>query len=118
MGVLSAYRPHGYAHEMITQQSPERFASDLRQSLRVLRSQSGQRVVGYRAPSFSVVRDTLWALDILIDHGIEYDRRARQQRRDRFGVFRGAEHAELHGGDFHLCEQRLTCSIAAANPVT
>jgi len=77
---------HGYAHEMITQQTPERFASDLRQSLRVLRSQSGQRVVGYRAPSFSVVRDTLWALDILIDHGIEYDSSIFPVHHDRYGI--------------------------------
>ncbi len=77
---------HGYAHHMITQQSPAEFAADLRHSLRVLRAQSGQAVVGYRAPSFSVVRDTLWALDIMLDQGIEYDSSIFPVHHDRYGI--------------------------------
>jgi len=77
---------HGYAHRMITQQTPEEFAADLRRSLAVLRSQSGTAVRGYRAPSFSVVRDTLWALDILLGEGIEYDSSIFPVRHDRYGM--------------------------------
>jgi polysaccharide deacetylase family protein (PEP-CTERM system associated) len=71
---------------MITQQSPSEFAADLRRSLHVLRLQSGQPVRGYRAPSFSVVRDTLWALDVLLDHGIEYDSSIFPVHHDRYGM--------------------------------
>jgi polysaccharide deacetylase family protein (PEP-CTERM system associated) len=77
---------HGYDHRMITQQTPEEFAADLRRSLRVLRALSGQAVVGYRAPSFSVVRETLWALDILMDHGIVYDSSIYPVHHDRYGI--------------------------------
>jgi len=77
---------HGYAHRMITQQTPEEFAADLRRSLAVLRTQSGRPIRGYRAPSFSVVRDTLWALDILLAEGIEYDSSIFPVRHDRYGI--------------------------------
>ena len=77
---------HGYAHRMITQQDPTEFAADLRRSLAVLRTQSGQAVSGYRAPSFSIVRDTLWALDILLEHDIEYDASIFPVHHDRYGI--------------------------------
>jgi polysaccharide deacetylase family protein (PEP-CTERM system associated) len=77
---------HGWAHRMITQQSPAEFEADLQRSLHLLRAQSGQAVVGYRAPSFSVVRTTLWALDVLLDHGVEYDSSIFPVHHDRYGM--------------------------------
>ena len=77
---------HGWAHRMITRQDPAEFAADLRRSLAVLRAQSGQPVRGYRAPSFSIVRDTLWALDVLLEHGIEYDSSIFPVHHDRYGI--------------------------------
>lgn len=77
---------HGYEHRMITTQTPSEFTSDLRRSLQVLRAQSGQTVSGYRAPSFSVVRDTLWALDVLLENGIEYDSSIYPVHHDRYGI--------------------------------
>ena len=77
---------HGYAHAMITQQTPEEFDADLARSLDILASQSGRRVVGYRAPSFSIVENTLWAFDVLIDHGIEYDSSIYPVHHDRYGI--------------------------------
>jgi polysaccharide deacetylase family protein (PEP-CTERM system associated) len=80
---------HGYAHELIYRQKPEEFAADLARSLDAIQAALRQRfaegstapapppitadVVGYRAPAFSVTRESLWALDILKDHGIHYD---------------------------------------------
>jgi polysaccharide deacetylase family protein (PEP-CTERM system associated) len=77
---------HGYAHAMITQQTPEEFDQDLKRSLEILRGQSGQAVVGYRAPSFSVMRETLWAFDVMIEHGIEYDSSIYPVHHDRYGI--------------------------------
>lgn len=77
---------HGYAHRMITQQTPADFRTDLRRSLQILRAQSGQRVLGYRAPSFSVVRDTLWALDALLEEGLSYDASIFPVHHDRYGL--------------------------------
>lgn len=77
---------HGYAHALITQQSPPAFDEDVARSLAVLRHQSGQPVVGYRAPSFSIVQETLWAFDLLLEHGIEYDSSVYPVHHDRYGI--------------------------------
>ncbi len=64
---------HGYSHTLLTTSTPEEFERDLVNALRVTRTCVKQKIVGYRAPSFTITRKTLWALDILAKHGIEYD---------------------------------------------
>ncbi len=65
---------HGYWHEIVYRQTPDEFAADLRQSLDAIqRGAAGLQPTGYRAPSFSVTRQSLWALDVLRDHSIVYD---------------------------------------------
>ena len=64
---------HGYAHRLIYDQTPAAFRDDVRRAKRLLENASGQRVVGYRAPSYSITPRSLWALDILMEEGYEYD---------------------------------------------
>jgi polysaccharide deacetylase family protein (PEP-CTERM system associated) len=64
---------HGYLHGRICDQTPEVFERDLVRSLNVLESITGKKVKGYRAPQFTIVKETLWALEILREHGLEYD---------------------------------------------
>jgi polysaccharide deacetylase family protein (PEP-CTERM system associated) len=64
---------HGYWHELIYRQTPEEFAADLGQSLDAIERACGIRPTGYRAPCFSITRESLWAVDILRDLGIQYD---------------------------------------------
>ncbi len=64
---------HGYAHRLLTRLTPEEFERDLGTSLAILRDMSGQPVNGFRAPSFSVTRVTLWSYEIMRRHGIQYD---------------------------------------------
>lgn len=64
---------HGYSHTLLTTTTPDEFERDLVNALRVTRACVKQKIVGYRAPSFTITRKTLWALDILAKHGIEYD---------------------------------------------
>jgi polysaccharide deacetylase family protein (PEP-CTERM system associated) len=64
---------HGYAHQLLYRISPEEFRDDLGRSLEILRNLARGPVIGYRAPSFSIVERTAWALPILEDHGIQYD---------------------------------------------
>jgi polysaccharide deacetylase family protein (PEP-CTERM system associated) len=64
---------HGYAHRLIYEQTPEEFREDVTRSLRILESLTGKKVLGYRAPSFSITQKSLWALDILLDLGLSYD---------------------------------------------
>ena len=64
---------HGYAHRFISDMTPDEFSIDLSLSLSVLRELSGQKVVGHRAPRYSVAADCSWAFKILVQHGINYD---------------------------------------------
>jgi polysaccharide deacetylase family protein (PEP-CTERM system associated) len=64
---------HGYGHELVTTQSPERFRQDVRVAKEILEDLTGSPVVGYRAPSFSITSETAWALSILVEEGYVYD---------------------------------------------
>lgn len=68
---------HGYWHELVYRQTPGAFAADLRRAVeaisRAFDSEGGYRPSGYRAPSFSITRESLWALDLLQEHGFRYD---------------------------------------------
>lgn len=64
---------HSFWHRRVDQLKPETFRQDLRESIDVLEQQSGTKVLGFRAPSFSITPGSEWAFDILHDEGIVYD---------------------------------------------
>lgn len=64
---------HGYSHRLVYHMSPEEFADDLDKSIKSIKNACGVKPIGYRAPSFSIVKKNLWALDILKEKGFEYD---------------------------------------------
>ncbi len=64
---------HGYNHRRIPDQTPEEFEDDVARSLALLEKITGKKVKGYRAPQFTVMKETLWALDVLTKLGMEYD---------------------------------------------
>jgi polysaccharide deacetylase family protein (PEP-CTERM system associated) len=61
---------HGYGHELLYDIGPDRFRDDIRRAKGLLQDTSGQEVIGYRAPSFTI---TGWALEILREEGYRYD---------------------------------------------
>jgi len=77
---------HGYSHRLIYDQRRDEFRDELLRAKTLLEDQSGQRVVGHRAASFSIGRRNLWALDELVDAGFEYDSSLFPVRHDRYGV--------------------------------
>lgn len=64
---------HGYSHSFIYRQSAETFREELGRSVRVLEDLTGKKVVGHRAPFFSITKESLWAIDVLQELGIRYD---------------------------------------------
>jgi polysaccharide deacetylase family protein (PEP-CTERM system associated) len=77
---------HGYSHELIYSQSPSEFRTETAISKNRLEDIIGSRVTGYRAASFSITERSLWALDVLIDLGFEYDSSVFPIRHDRYGI--------------------------------
>lgn len=64
---------HGYGHELVYAIGPDRFRKDIVRSKSLLEDLCGVPVIGYRAPSYSITRQSLWALDILVEEGFSYD---------------------------------------------
>ena len=60
---------HGYDHRRVTELSREEFREDVRSTKRILEDIAGCEILGYRAPTYSIVNDTLWALEILLEEG-------------------------------------------------
>lgn len=77
---------HGYAHQMITRLSPTEFREDIQRAKKVVEDASGAEVIGYRAPTFSVVRETLWSLEIIAESGFRYDSSIFPIVHDRYGI--------------------------------
>jgi len=77
---------HGFSHELVYAQRPEVFRQETLRSKKFLEDVVGVAVQGYRAASYSVTRESLWALDILADAGFTYDSSIFPISHDRYGV--------------------------------
>ena len=77
---------HGYGHELITSQTPSAFREDIRRAKGILEGILSQPVLGYRAPSFSITQDTMWATQILVEEGYIYDSSIFPVFHDRYGI--------------------------------
>lgn len=77
---------HGYGHVEIFTQSREEFRQDVQRSKSFLEDAIGEAVVGYRAPDFSIVQSSLWALDVLAELGFRYDSSIYPIAHKRYGI--------------------------------
>ena len=77
---------HGYQHQLVYDQSPDAFRSDITRSKQLLEDTTGCRVDGYRAPTFSITNRSLWALDVIAESGYRYDASIFPIRHDRYGI--------------------------------
>lgn len=112
---------HGFSHERVTSLSPDAFREDVRSSKSVLEDVTGGPVLGYRAPSFSIIPGYEWAFDILIEEGYRYDSSLFPILRRGYGypnAVRTPHVIHRQGGqlaEFPLATTRiLNCSIPAA----
>jgi polysaccharide deacetylase family protein (PEP-CTERM system associated) len=83
---------HGYGHELVSAQTPDQFRRDVRKAKSILEDLTGKPIIGYRAPSFSITTETLWALSILVEEGHLYD----SSIYERFRRFNRAVGHETH----------------------
>lgn len=77
---------HGYGHRLIYDQTPRQFRDDVVRARAVLEDAGGTRVIGYRAPSYSITPKSLWAFDVLLEAGYEYDSSIFPIHHDRYGI--------------------------------
>ena len=77
---------HGVSHRLVYDMSRAGFREDIRRAKWILEACTGRPVLGYRAPSFSITTRSLWALDILIEEGYQYDASIYPIHHDRYGM--------------------------------
>ncbi len=104
---------HGYGHTELTKQ-PE---DDFRRDLDLFREIVNKKLhipepVGFRAPSFSVVRETLWAIDEIVEHGYRYDSSVYPMFRHRYGMPEAPFEPHLLSGRRHTIVEMPLASIS------
>jgi polysaccharide deacetylase family protein (PEP-CTERM system associated) len=77
---------HGYWHRLVYQQTRAQFRADLCRARDVLQNILGRPVTAHRAASFSITRQSLWALEILVEEGFQADSSVFPIRHDRYGI--------------------------------
>jgi polysaccharide deacetylase family protein (PEP-CTERM system associated) len=77
---------HGYAHRRLQTLTPAQFRDDLKRATALLTDQVQRPIHCYRAPSFSVVGSTMWALDVLAEEGYLFDSSIFPVRHDLYGM--------------------------------
>ena len=92
---------HGWDHRRVHHFTPATFREDVQRSKTALENLSGTPVVGYRAPTFSIMRETAWALDVLAELEMLYDSSIYPVRHDRYGVPAAPRSPFLARGESH-----------------
>ena len=77
---------HSYLHQKIYTQTPDEFREDTARAKKILEDIIGKPVLGYRAPSYSITRKSLWALEILEELGFVYDSSIFPIVHDNYGI--------------------------------
>jgi polysaccharide deacetylase family protein (PEP-CTERM system associated) len=77
---------HGYEHIRVTEQSPEEFRLDIVKTKRLLEDLGGKEIKGYRAASYSIGADNLWAHEVLFEEGFKYSSSVYPVKHDLYGM--------------------------------
>jgi len=77
---------HGMSHQLIYKQNKDVFLKETKDSKSLLQDLSQQEVMGYRAATYSITKQSLWALDVLYDLGFQYDSSIFPMRHDKYGI--------------------------------
>ncbi len=77
---------HGYGHLLVYEQTPEEFREDVLKSKMILEDLTGRKVTGYRAPSWSITEQSVWALDLLEELGFRYSSSIFPTRNYLYGI--------------------------------
>ncbi len=77
---------HGYAHKLIYTQSRDEFRQDIKRAKSILEDITGSKVIGYRAPSYSITMKSKWAFEVLVEEGFKYDSSVFPIHHDFYGL--------------------------------
>ena len=93
---------HGYSHRLIYTQTPSQFREETRRAKKIVEDIIGRSIIGYRAASYSIIAESLWALDVLAEEGFQYDSSIFPIRHDRYGIPGHERFFHVLNGNGHL----------------
>jgi len=86
---------HSYAHQLVYDLTPERFRADTLRAVKAIEDACGLTPKAYRAPSYSVTRESFWALEVLAELGFTHDSSIYPIAHDRYGIPGFERHAHV-----------------------
>ena len=109
---------HGYSHTLVYQMTPQEFLTDISKSKQIIEDIAGIPVLGYRAPGFSVTKDTPWFFDQLALAGYRYDSSIFPGPRQHGGLITWNRHpSSVETSQGHIEEFPITVSTVLGRPM-
>lgn len=99
---------HGYEHVRVTKQTHEEFREDIIKTKNILENLTGDEVKGYRAASYSICKDNLWALELLDETGHKYSSSIYPIKHDLYGIPDAPRFAYRPNGNAGILEIPIT----------
>lgn len=109
---------HGWDHDRVFTMTAEAFRADLKRARIALEDASGQRVIGYRAPSFSIDQRTPWAHPVLAEEGYSYSSSVAPLVHDHYGWADAPKYAYRPVAGSDLIELPITLADVAGRKIT
>jgi polysaccharide deacetylase family protein (PEP-CTERM system associated) len=98
---------HGYGHQRIWDLTPLEFKEDISRAKKILEDIGGVKVNGYRAPSYSIGKRNVWALEVIAETGHTYSSSIYPGSHDQYG-FSGAPRFTFRDKNTGLIEVPIT----------
>jgi polysaccharide deacetylase family protein (PEP-CTERM system associated) len=86
---------HSYQHRLVYDLTRAQFKEDTKRAVRAIEDACGVSPKAYRAPSYSIVGETMWALDVLVECGFTHDSSIYPITHDRYGMPGFSRHAKV-----------------------
>jgi polysaccharide deacetylase family protein (PEP-CTERM system associated) len=109
---------HGWDHDRVFTMTADVFRADLKRARTALEDASGQRVTGYRAPSFSIDQRTPWAHQVLAEEGYAYSSSVAPLVHDHYGWADAPKYAYRPVAGSDLIELPITLADVAGRKIT
>jgi polysaccharide deacetylase family protein (PEP-CTERM system associated) len=109
---------HGWDHDRVFTMTADAFRADLERARTALEDASGQRVTGYRAPSFSIDQRTPWAHQVLAEEGYAYSSSVAPLVHDHYGWADAPKYAYRPVAGSDLIELPITLADVAGRKIT
>jgi polysaccharide deacetylase family protein (PEP-CTERM system associated) len=109
---------HGWDHDRVFTFTADAFRADLKRARTALENASGQKITGYRAPSFSIDRRTPWAHQVLAEEGYRYSSSVAPLTHDHYGWAEAPKHAYRPVAGSELIELPITLASIAGKKIT